>query len=88
MTNIFLLIALVLTVSAGLLVILHRTKVVVLKNSFKIISYFVLVIGIICVALSLFGGPLMDKISAYREGVLMESEEECKSENAPFWCNL
>ncbi|MDH3609280.1 MAG: hypothetical protein OEQ24_08580 [Gammaproteobacteria bacterium] len=88
MTNIFLLIALVLTVSAGLLVILHRAKVISLKYSHKIISYFVLVIGIIYVALSLFGGSLLEKISAYREGVLMESEEECKSENAPFWCNL
>jgi len=76
------------TVFAGVLVILHRAKVISLKNSHKIISYFVLVIGIICVALSLFGGPLLEKISAYREGVLMESEEECKSENAPFWCNL
>ncbi|MBT8125171.1 MAG: hypothetical protein KJO81_10130 [Gammaproteobacteria bacterium] len=88
MTNIFLLIALVLTVSAGLLVILHRAKVISLKYSHKIISYFVLVIGIIYVALSLFGGSLLEKISVYREGVLIESEEECKSENAPFWCNL
>jgi len=88
MTNIFLLIALVLTVFAGVLVILHRAKVVTFKNNHKIILYFVLVIGVIFVALSLFGSPLLEKISAYREGVLMESEEECKSENAPFWCNL
>jgi hypothetical protein len=88
MTNIFLLIVLGLTVFAGLLVVLHRSKVVSFKNNHKIILYFVLVIGIIYIALSLFGGPLLEKISAYQEGVLMESEEECKSDNAPFWCNL
>lgn len=88
MTNIFLTIAIVLTVSAGLLVILHRAKVISLNNNYKTISNLVFVVGIICLALFLFGGPLMKKISAYREGVLMESEEECKSENAPFWCNL
>jgi len=78
-----------LTVSAGLLVLLHRAKVVSLKkNSHKYILNFILVVGIIYIALSLFGRPLLDKINAYREGVLMESEEKCKGDDAPYWCHL
>ena len=89
MTNAFLLIVLLLTVSAGLLLVLHGAKVVTFKkNSHKIILNFILIIGIIYIALSFFGRPLLDKISAYQEGVLMESEEKCKGDNAPFWCNL
>lgn len=89
MSNLFLLPVAILTVVAGLLLVLHRTKVFSLKNNnFKIILYFVLIIGIIYISLSVFGGPLLEKIDAYREGVLQKSEEECKSENAPYWCDL
>jgi len=48
----------------------------------------VLILGIIYITLALFGRPLLSKINAYQQGVLQESEEECKKENAPFWCNL
>ncbi len=89
MPSMFLLVVVILTVAAGLLVILqHKKFISVKKNSYNIILHFSLVIGIIYIALSLFGGPLLDKINAYREGVLMESEEQCKGENAPYWCHL
>ncbi len=88
-TNIYLLTVFILTASASLLVLLHRTKVVPLKkNSHIYILNFILVVGIIYIAVSLFGRPLLDKINAYREGILMESEEECKGDNAPYWCHL
>lgn len=88
-TNIYLLIVFILTASVGLLVLLHRKKVVpIKKNSHIYILNFILVIGIIYITVSLFGRPLLNKINAYREGVLMESEEECKGENAPYWCHL
>ncbi len=89
MPKLILLIIVVLTIIAAVLVMLQRAKKISLKNNnVKISLYFLLIIGVIYISLSLFGGPLLEKINSYREGVLQESEEECKSENAPYWCHL
>ena len=79
----------ILTIIVALLVILNRTKVIsIKKNGLLAVLYFMLVVGIIYISLALFGGPVWKKITAYQESVLSDSEEQCKRENAPFWCNL
>jgi len=89
MPNLVLFIVIVITTIVGVFLILQRMQVISLKNDkAKITLYFLLIIGLIYISLSLFGRPLLGKINAYREGVLQESEEECKSENAPYWCHL
>ncbi len=78
-----------LTVVSVLLLILNNKKIITLKSQPIIaILYLVIVAGVIYVALSLFGSPLSNKINEYQQGVLQESEEECKQDNAPIWCNL
>ena len=89
MSNLILIAVAILTIIAGILVLLSRTKVITLKkNGFLICLYFVMTIGLIYILLALFGGTVLEKITAYQEGVLSESEEECKKEDAPFWCHL
>lgn len=89
MSTILLIIGLILTIVTGLWLVLQAAGIFSLKNNnSKIILLSMFVIGIVCIALSLFGGRMLEKINAYREGVLMESEEECKRDDAPFWCNL
>ena len=89
MSNIFLLVSLILTILSAFLIILHRSKIISFKSKPVIISlYSVLIIGIIYIGLSVFGRPLLNKINAYRDNVLEESEEECKKDDAPFWCDL
>jgi uncharacterized protein with PQ loop repeat len=89
MSTILLIIGLILTIVTGLWLVLQAAGIFALKNNnSKLILLSTFVIGIVCIALSLFGGRMLEKINAYREGVLMESEEECKRDDAPFWCNL
>ncbi len=89
MLNILLLVIIIVTVISALLVLLNKKKVITLKSKpIVVILYTLLVVGIIYIALSLLGGPLLNKINEYRQGVLQEAEEECKKENAPYWCHL
>lgn len=89
MSNLILIAVAILTIIAGILVLLSRTKVIKFKkNGFLAGLYFVLTIGLIYILLALFGGTVLEKITAYQDGVLSESEEECKKEDAPFWCHL
>ncbi len=89
MTKLIVIVVAILTVVIALLVILNRTKVITIKNKRLLGSlYFVLVAGLIYLSLVLFGGTVWQQITAYRERVLSESEEECKKENAPYWCHL
>ena len=89
MSNLILIAVAILTILAGILVLLSRTKVIKLKkHGFLVCLNFVLTIGLIYILLAMFGGPVWKKITAYQEGVLSESEEECKKEDAPFWCHL
>ena len=39
------------------------------------------------ILLALFGEPLLNKLYAYRENVFKQFAQECKKEDAPFWCN-
>ena len=87
--NLFLVIALLITVIAGILVLLMHKKFIRVNNKpVKIILYTLLTIGVIYLILTLLGGPIIEKINAYQQSVLSESEEECKRDDAPFWCNL
>ena len=89
MSNLILILVGILVVVAALVVILNRKKVIVIKNKGVLrLLNIVLVSGIIYLLLAVFGGPIWEQISAYRERVLSESEEACKKENAPYWCNL
>ncbi len=89
MSNTLLLIFIILTISSAFFVILHRLKIISFKSKPVIIFlYSVLIIGIIYIILSIFGGPILNKINAYQENVLKESEEECKKDDAPIWCDL
>lgn len=89
MSIIFLIILAIIIIVSGLLLALDSKKnITIKKNSTKTILYFVLVIAVLLACISLLGKPLLKKINVYQEGVLMESEEQCKSDNAPFWCNL
>ncbi len=85
----FLIIAVVITAIAGSIVLLIRKKIIFVNNKpIKIISYTLLVIGLMYISLSLLGGPVLKQINAYQQRVLSESEEECKRDDAPFWCHL
>ncbi len=85
----FLIIAVVITAIAGSIVLLIRKKIIFVENKpVKIVSYSLLVIGIIYISLALLGGPVLKQINAYQQRVLSESEEECKQDDAPFWCHL
>ena len=89
MSNLILSIVVVLTIISALFVILSRTKIIsIKKNALLVLLYIVLIAGLIYLLLALFGGSVWEKITAYQEGVLSESEEECKRDDAPFWCNL
>ena len=87
--NILLVIATLITVIAGSLLLLMRKKIIPISNKpVKVVLYSLLMIGISYLLLTLLGGPVHDKINAYQQGVLSESEEQCKRDDAPFWCNL
>ena len=59
-----------------------------MTKNFKKILYITLSILLIVILMALFDGPISNKINAYRENVLLQSEEECTKDDAPFWCNL
>ena len=62
MSNLVLLIVAILTTIVGILLILQRTKENSDKNKkVKIALYFLLIIGIIYISVSLLGGPLLKK---------------------------
>lgn len=87
--KLFLWVIIILTTVTGLLILLHHAQVGVLKNKkYKKIFYTLFSIEVVIIILSLFGGPLLNKIYAYRDNVLSQSEEECKQDDAPFWCNF
>ncbi len=87
--NLFLWIIVILTVLTVILIIFHYIKLGILRDKkYKNILYSILSIEAIIILLSLFGEPVFNKILAYRDGVLNQSEEECKKEDAPFWCNF
>lgn len=89
MPILFLIILIILIVVSGLLLFLDSKKIIsIKKHSYRVILYFIFVIAILLTLVSLLGKPLMKKINAYQDGVLMESEERCKGDDAPFWCNL
>lgn len=89
MPIIFIVILAIIVIVSGLLLALDSKKIISIKKySYKVILYFVFVISSLLVCVSLFGKPLLKMINDYQEGVLMESEEQCKADNAPFWCNL
>ena len=79
----------VITVLTVLLLFMHYAKVGILKDKkYKSILYSILSVGVVIILLSLFGGPILNKLIAYRDNVLNQSEEECKRNDAPFWCNF
>ncbi len=89
MSNLILITVAILTIIVALLVMLNRKKIITIKkNGLLTLLYFMLVIGIIYISLALFGGTVWEKLTAYQEGVLSDSEEQCKRDDAPFWCNL
>ena len=70
-------------------ILLHYAKIGFLQNAkYKNVLYSILSIEIVILLLSLFGGPLMNKLFGYRDNVLNQSAEECKRDDAPFWCNF
>ena len=87
--NLYLWIVIIITFITGLLIILHHVKIGIFKHKkYKIGLYSILCIQVIVIILILFGKPVLNKLYSYRDSVLSESEEECKREDAPFWCNL
>ena len=87
--GLYLWIAIIVTFITGLLIILHHAKFGFFKNKkYKVVLYSILCFEVIVIILILFGRPVLNKIYSYRDSVLSESEEECKREDAPFWCNL
>jgi membrane-bound ClpP family serine protease len=79
----------VITIVVGVLIALDHKKILIIKKkSHKTLLYIVLVFTILLACVPLFGKPLLKMINAYQDGVLMESEEQCKGENAPFWCSF
>lgn len=88
-TSLFIWVVVILTVATIMLIILHFAKIGFPKNKkYKNILYSILIIEIIILLLSLFGGPILNKLFGYRDNVLNQSEEECKRDDAPFWCNF
>ena len=72
-----------------ILIILHFAKIGFLKNNkYKNVLYSLLSIEVIILLLVLFGGPILNKLFGYRDNVLNQSAEECKRDDAPFWCNF
>ncbi|MEM7400376.1 MAG: hypothetical protein AAF304_00340 [Pseudomonadota bacterium] len=89
MATIFLMIAVLITILAGIAILLLRYKVISISNKPTNIALNALfVIGVVYILLTLLSAPVSNQINAYKQKVLSESEEECKKDNAPFWCNL
>jgi hypothetical protein len=89
MSVILLIILVIVIIVSGLLIALDYKKILIIKkNNYKTMLYLILVATILLACFSLFGKPFMSMINAYQEGVLMDSEEQCKGENAPFWCSF
>ena len=87
--NLFFWIIVALIIMTVALILLHHAKLGPIQGKkYKNILYSALGIEIIVIVLSLIGAPLLDKIYAYRDSVLSQSEEECKRDDAPFWCNF
>ena len=81
-------IAVLVFVTIVLILFHHLDFGFVRDKKYKRILYSVLSIELIIVVVTLFGEPILNKIYAYRDSVLSQSEEECSKEDAPFWCNL
>ena len=47
-----------------------------------------LVIVIIALFLLLFGKPILNQITTYRENMHAEAELQCAQDDAPYWCDL
>jgi len=89
MPIIFKIIFVISALISGLAILLDNKKIIsIKKEGYKITLYFVFIIALLLACVSLFGKPILKKINAYQAGVLMESEEQCKADNAPYWCNL
>ena len=89
MAIILLIIAVLITILAGIAILLVRYKVISISNKpIKITLHTLFVIGMVYILLTILGTPVSNQINAYRQKVLSESEEECKQDDAPFWCNL
>ncbi len=89
MATILLIIAVLITILAGIAILLVRYKVFSISNKpIKITLYALFVIGVVYIVLTFLGAPVSNQINAYQQKVLSESEEKCKQDDAPFWCNL
>ena len=88
-TSLIIWIVVAIIIITFVLIVLHLAKIGFLKNKkYKNVLYPLLSIEIIILLLSLFGEPILNKIFGYRDNVLNKSEEECKRDDAPFWCNF
>ncbi|MCZ6565669.1 MAG: hypothetical protein O6852_05990 [Gammaproteobacteria bacterium] len=81
--------AIVVVCVTVILILLHHAGLSLFRNKkiYKTTLYLALSVEITFIVLALFGEPLLNKLYAYRENVFKQFAQECKKEDAPFWCN-